>query len=179
MIKVRILIHCTLYFVTTDFVGNYDTNKDRKAGSRVLDVGYNNKTNIDTTFMTNKKFREQFRIKTDQCPQKVDEFPLQNLPSMKSSNVRVYRCNNCSKQFSTSSNLCRHRKLCGVPTEKQKSFPCDLCDKTFCSLSRMRDHRAGKHEHPKYFCKYCNASFSWRSALYGHQSICTQVTNQF
>ena len=58
-----------------------------------------------------------------------------------------------------------HRKI-----HEQKEFPCDLCDKTFSTEYRYKQHQVSKHRDGT--ISFCGRKFQWPDTKYKHQREC-------
>ncbi|XP_045190535.2 zinc finger protein 665-like [Mercenaria mercenaria] len=58
----------------------------------------------------------------------------------------------------------RARKL----KRRNKSWPCDSCDKVYSTESGLYFHKQGKHSGEKFECKLCNAEYSFKHTLRSH-----------
>ena len=76
-----------------------------------------------------------------------------------------FACHTCGKQYSTSSNLARHRQTHRSP-DHSKARKCPLCSKVYVSMPafamHMRTHTAGHN------CTVCGKCFSRPWLLKGH-----------
>ena len=108
---------------------------------------------------------------------------------------RPFLCDFCKKEFTTNSNLTRHKLLhtgkkphkcdicyttfsqsCHLNSHKRthtgdRPYKCDVCDNAFSRISNLKRHRR-KHTHEKpYQCNVCEKTFSDSSNLKQHKRI--------
>ena len=111
----------------------------------------------------------------------------------KNGEIRM-KCKHCtSREFRMISSLERHEqdhKAGKVTVKSPGSYPCEICNKSFNSKGRLREHTEFNHQETedgnKEFiarkvnpqCKKCNKSFKWKSCLQAHMKKCTVVPSK-
>ena len=111
----------------------------------------------------------------------------------KNGEIRM-KCKHCtSREFRMISSLERHEqdhKAGKVTVKSPGSYPCEICNKSFNSKGRLREHTELNHQETKDGnkeiiarkvnpqCKKCNKSFKWKSCLQAHMKKCTVVPSK-
>ncbi|XP_055870200.1 zinc finger protein 107-like [Biomphalaria glabrata] len=113
--------------------------------------------------------------------------------SLSHTGLRQFKCPLCQEHFTTLSQLNKHKLLHSEEkvTRKQtgqkkrrklvilkksqwkhkKTYKCDLCQKHFVTLSRLKRHMLIHSGERPYKCKVCSKSFNQSSTLKSHQLI--------
>ena len=74
----------------------------------------------------------------------------------------------CNKEFASKSSLKRHREN----VHENKLFSCSKCLLVYTHRTGLDDHVKAIHtEGFTYRCKYCGASFKWRSSFAKHMKV--------
>lgn len=93
-------------------------------------------------------------------------------------NSNLNKCKKCKKSFSTSSDLTRHSKICGIPKHLKNlptRFYCDQCDFKSHYKQPLIKHVKAKHlprNKNLNKCTKCTKSFSSKQNLLKHIKIC-------
>ena len=111
----------------------------------------------------------------------------------KNGEIRM-KCKHCtSREFRMISSLERHEqdhKAGKVTVKSPGSYQCEICNKSFNSKGRLREHTELNHQETKDGnkeiiarkvnpqCKKCNKSFKWKSCLQAHMKKCTVVPSK-
>ncbi|XDC62476.1 hypothetical protein R6Z07M_013658 [Ovis aries] len=88
---------------------------------------------------------------------------------LKAHREKPYKCDDCGKAFTHSSDLRRQKK---IHTGK-KLFKCDICDKVFSQNSNLARHQRVHTGEKRYKCDVCGKAFTWSSNLSRHKKIHT------
>ena len=125
----------------------------------------------DTANGLNKHYHKHFKF-NNTCSHcgKTFQFPKQlsiHEGSHTDSLAGKYICptGGCSKVFLSKQGLEAHRKI-----HEAKEYPCDLCDKTFQTEVRRKQHQVGKHGDGT--VAFCGRKFQWPDTKYKHQREC-------
>lgn len=71
----------------------------------------------------------------------------------------------CPKKFGGPTGLKRHVSAIHL---QQKSFLCDVCNKSFSRQSFLKQHKQAVHEKVRFSCSHCCKSFSRQNLLNNH-----------
>ena len=84
------------------------------------------------------------------------------------------KCNSCPKAFAREDNLKAHMNLSNCTSQKKEYLlACHICSKRFTKACHVRVHISSVHEKNKPFeCRICQISFSEKSKLTRHMSLC-------
>ncbi|KAF2888016.1 hypothetical protein ILUMI_18157 [Ignelater luminosus] len=81
----------------------------------------------------------------------------------------IYKCNKCSKQFSTASILRTHMLL-----HEEKKHLCSHCGKSFTTLAGLDSHSRVHTGVKPYMCSVCDKTFSYKANLENHMRVHTK-----
>ena len=84
---------------------------------------------------------------------------------------KQFSCSTCSKAFGRNDSLKRHAATGKCTVFKEPALlPCDICQKTFPSPSKVRRHKSQVHEKEPYTCLICTKTFRSEHHLSEHHS---------
>ncbi|XP_045424403.1 zinc finger protein 239 isoform X1 [Lemur catta] len=82
---------------------------------------------------------------------------------------KLYRCGQCGKDFSQSSELLLHRR----DHVEEKPYKCEQCEKGFTRSSSLLVHQAVHTDEKPYKCDKCGKGFTRSSSLLIHHAVHT------
>jgi KRAB domain-containing zinc finger protein len=82
----------------------------------------------------------------------------------KHSNGKPHNCTFCSKTFSRSCDLVKHRRI----HSGEKLYSCTTCGKSFTHQTSLRNHKAVHSKLKPFQCSFCGQSFSFSGNLKSH-----------
>ena len=78
--------------------------------------------------------------------------------------LKAYQCDMCSKTFSGSTGLSRHK----ITIHSSIEINCPTCGQTFHRSDHMKAHQGRVHEGIKYSCEKCEISYASKKGLQIH-----------
>ena len=131
----------------------HEGKKNHKCGTCGETFGYKAKLHLHMSIHSNDKFA------CGQCNRVFGkESTLQKHVSIVHEGVKMYKCEFCSKDFTTKAMLKLH-----IETQHEiETVACHLCGKTFNHAKYLKSHIETVHEEKKpYKCDKCGKSFVW------------------
>ncbi|XP_055956256.1 uncharacterized protein LOC126816854 isoform X5 [Patella vulgata] len=106
-------------------------------------------------------------LKEDKSVSEYSEKGGTNL--IQNSGGNLYRCDICSKSFTTSSSLQKHIRI----HTSEKPYRCGVCSKSFTTSGSLQKHIRIHTSEKRYKCNVCSKSFTTISSLQKHIRIHT------
>ncbi|XP_018083604.1 zinc finger protein 574 [Xenopus laevis] len=101
------------------------------------------------------------RLRKDWLQEEKEMVPAEDLGTTH----RVYRCQECKKEYTTSEELRKHRK-----DHQSEEYPCPDCDRLFSSANRLQSHRR-VHVEGTLQCPNCYKVFKKEASLEQHMRL--------
>ena len=121
-------------------------------------------------FIPNRIFKPLKPYKCNDCSKSYTTISTLNTHKMIHTGLKPYKCAICSKCFYTSENFKRHEKThTGV-----NFFQCKNCSKCFSQTSYLKKHERSHSGLKSFQCNDCDKTFRNSASLKSHESIHTQ-----
>ncbi|XP_065083453.1 zinc finger protein 14-like [Ochlerotatus camptorhynchus] len=85
-----------------------------------------------------------------------------------------FRCESCSRQFSSNSALQEHEEVVHRGAPSFNRYPCTFCDKTFAIKTRLDQHEDIHRGQKNHFCRFCGKGFIQKVNCVVHERIHTK-----
>ena len=78
-------------------------------------------------------------------------------------------CSLCGKRFNSGDTLMNHANNCIVVEVEVSNFPCDACNKSYQSISKLRKHKKKEHVSDEVSCTSCGKFFVSEDHIKEHE----------
>lgn len=118
------------------------------------------------TIELHMKSKHNMATNLRQCPHCEKYFTSRKYPRHMDKHEKPYECAQCSKRFSSDTNLRRH--ISDIH-EQLKQFLCSMCGKSFAQKSDLRIHISRMHLNDYYSCSTCGKSYKSKYIVQQHE----------
>ncbi|XP_055956219.1 uncharacterized protein LOC126816802 isoform X4 [Patella vulgata] len=154
-----------------------DIESGQPSTSSSLDFSHINQRKDDTTPVKTSPVYDDDKVATNDVlvgelkeDKSVSEYSEKGGTNLiQNSGGNLYRCDICSKSFTTSSSLQKHIRI----HTSEKPYRCGVCSKSFTTSGSLQKHIRIHTSEKRYKCNVCSKSFTTISSLQKHIRIHT------
>lgn len=107
-----------------------------------------------------------------QCDKQISDNTLK-VCKPKGSRALQYRCEFCTKRFSSKHRMILHEHTHGP----SYCFQCSVCNKRFAKMSALKVHKHSHSSLRQFKCEFCDKIYKFKSSLKKHKEIYHNIKN--